>query len=120
MVKATIGVGIQADAMLVTVVPMRRGRNTSGARIRRDKSVDSQILPKMEVEAWLTAARTISRDGAAGPAFRWKYHCETVAAVVALWTALMTESVHRYMKTNAAPSPQLDISMTKRGGDFER
>jgi hypothetical protein len=61
--------------------------------------VDRQIVPKRVVIAWLNAAATISLEVGEGTTFRWKYHWDTVAAVVDLWMPPMTESVQMYINT---------------------
>jgi hypothetical protein len=61
--------------------------------------VDKQMVPKRVVIAWLNAAATISLEVGEGTIFRWKYHWDTVAAVVDLWTPVITESVQMYIST---------------------
>jgi hypothetical protein len=48
-VRATIGVGIQNEAMFVMIAPILLGKKIKGARMRRDSRVDSQMLPKIVV-----------------------------------------------------------------------
>lgn len=59
----------------------------------------------------MSAAPTTSREERTGVALRWKYHCETVAAVVERWIPLIIERVQIYMRTKYAPSHQLEASM---------
>ena len=61
----------------------RRGRTRKGRRIASARMVEKQIVPKIVVVAWVTAARMTAWDEGAGMERRWKYHWETVAAVVA-------------------------------------
>ena len=61
--------------------------------------VDKLIVPKRVVVECPNAAVTISLEVGEGTAFRWKYHWETVAAVVALWIPLMTDNVQMYIRT---------------------
>src|SRR3569833_2608290 len=60
----------------------RCGRRSSGSRMTRARSVDRLMVPKLVVSEWFSAAATTSREDGVGCAFRWKYHCETVAPVV--------------------------------------
>lgn len=65
--------------------PMRRGRISIGTRHIKEMNEDKHTVPKTELYVCDTAARTIVLDGVfGGMACRWKYHCDTVAAVVAL------------------------------------
>ena len=70
-------------------------------------------MPKRVVVAWLNAARTTSREVGAGMALRWKYHCDTVAAVVERWIPLIMERVQIYMRTKYTANHQLVASMIK-------
>src|SRR5271169_4724697 len=98
----------------------RRGRITSGNRISRGRNEERQMVPNSVVIACIKAAITIALEVGDGSAFRWKYHCDTVAAVVARWIPLMTESVQIYMTIKKIPSHQVDASMTKKLPDLER
>jgi hypothetical protein len=98
-VSAAMGVGIREYAKMAIAPMRRRGRTRRGRRIRRARRVERQIVPKRVVVAWLNAARTTSRDVGAGLALRWKYHCDTVAAVVERWIPLITERVQMYIST---------------------
>lgn len=82
--SAAIGVGIKEYAKMEIMLVKRVGRTNNGNRTSNAISVERLTVPKSVVVEWLSAAMTISLDDGEGTAFRWKYHCETVAAVVAL------------------------------------
>ena len=64
---------------------IRRGRARSGTRHTREIKEDRQTVPRSVEKVCDTAARTTVFDGVfGGIEWRWKYHCDTVAAVVAL------------------------------------
>ena len=89
----------------------RLGKMRRGKRITRASSVEKDIVPKSVVVEWPKAAVTTSLEDGEGTIFRWKYHCETVAAVVARCMPLMIESVHMYINTKYTASHQLVASM---------
>lgn len=99
LVRAAIGAGIREYAKMAIAPIRRRGRTSRGRRIRRARRVERQIVPKRVVVAWLNAAMTTSLEVGAGMLLRWKYHCDTVAAVVDRWIPLMTERVQMYIST---------------------
>jgi len=87
------------------------GRIRRGNRISSASNVERAIVPKrVVVECW-KAAITTSLDEGEGTTLRWKYHCETVAAVVALWSPLTIERDHIYMRTKNTPSHHVPLSM---------
>lgn len=98
-VSATIGVGTNEYANILTTPIMRLGKRSSGSRITSAMSVERLMVPKRVVVAWFNAAATISREEGAGTVLRWKYHCETVAAVVARWIPLIIEMVQMNIST---------------------
>ena len=64
---------------------IRRGNTNSGIRQMREMNDDKHTVPRRTEKVWATAARTIAFDGVLGGIeCRWKYHCDTVAAVVVL------------------------------------
>lgn len=95
MVRAASDVGTIENAQRVTRLAMRRGRMIKGKRINNDRKVERQMVPSMGPVACMNEARTTVVDDGAGTLKRWKYHCETVAAVVALCTPAITPSVQR-------------------------
>src|SRR5271156_6237646 len=97
----------------------RRGRMIRGKRMSSARNEERQIVPNSVVIACTKAAITIALEVGEGSAFLWKYHCDTVAAVVARWIPLMTESVQIYITIKKTPSHQVDASMTKKLPDFE-
>lgn len=84
------------------------------------RNEERQIVPNSVVIACTNAVITIALDVGEGSTFRWKYHCDTVAAVVALWTPLMTESVQTYITIKKIPSHHVDALMMKKFPEFER
>jgi hypothetical protein len=82
LIRAATGVGIREYANMLTTDIRRRGRINIGRRMRRPSNEDKQTVPKSVVVACTTAAVTISLELGEGSTFRWKYHWETVAAVV--------------------------------------
>jgi hypothetical protein len=74
----------------------------------------------MVVIACPRAAETISLEDVAGTALRWKYHWDTVAAVVLRCTPEMIDSVQMYMRTKYTPSHQLDALMINRESLLEK
>jgi len=99
LVSAAIGVGISEYANMLITPINRRGRTSRGSRIIRASNVDKLMVPKRVVVACVKAADTISLDVGVGTTLRWKYHCDTVAAVVDLWIPLMTDNVQMYIST---------------------
>lgn len=59
------------------------GRIMSGSRMRRERKVLRQTVPNKAPVAWRKLAFTTSALLGCGTARRWKYHCDTTAAVVA-------------------------------------
>jgi len=119
-VRAAIGAGIREYAKIAMTPINRFGKTSRGSRMSRASRVEKHIVPKRVVVAWLKAAVTITRDVGAGITFLWKYHCETTAAVVALWIPLITERVQMYVKTKYTPNHQLVVSMINFVRDEER
>jgi hypothetical protein len=74
----------------------------------------------MVVMACPRAAETTSREEAAGTWLRWKYHWDTVAAVVLRWTPEMMDKVQMYIRTKYAPSHQLDALMINLASLLEK
>lgn len=77
-----MGVGINEYANMLMMFAARWGKMRSGSRMPSARRVDKLIDPKMVVAEWWRAAQTISLEDGDGTALRWKYHCDTVAAVV--------------------------------------
>lgn len=67
---------------MLMMLAARCGNTRRGSRIPNASKVDKLMVPKIVVSACPRAADTTSVDDGAGTAFRWKYHCDTVAAVV--------------------------------------
>jgi hypothetical protein len=63
---------------------MLRGATKSGRRTRRASAAQREMEPKMVEVLWWSAAESMALEEGVGSACRWKYHCETVAAEVAL------------------------------------
>lgn len=83
MVRVAIVEGMTVYEQIPARARTRRGRIRKGRRISSARRVDRQIVPKRVVVAWEKAALITWRDVGAGTERRWKYHCDTVAAVVA-------------------------------------
>ena len=71
----------------------RRGNTRSGTRQTRETKEDRQTVPKRAEKVWEAAAETtVLEDVPGGMECRWKYHCDTVAAVVALLSEFVYDS----------------------------
>jgi len=110
-INSAMGAGMRVCANRAMTAVRRLGSMRIGSRMSKASSVEKEIVPKMVVVAWEKAAETTSRDGIFGLALRWKYHCETVAAVVERWMPLIIERVQMYMSTKYTASHQLVESM---------
>ena len=94
-VKVAIGVGTIEYAHIAIMPAMRRGRTMRGSRTASEIKVERQMVPAMVYEACVNEACTTVEAGGVGVVFRWKYHWETVAAVVARCTPAITPRVQK-------------------------
>jgi len=82
-ISAMIEMGMKLFAMMVMMLTIFRGRRIRGSLMSNAKKVDIEIVPKSVVVAWKNADLTVSCEETTGNWLRWKYHCDTVAPVVA-------------------------------------